>query len=163
MTTSDQHIAYIALGSNLQEPIQQIHKAFASLATLPETRVLAKSSLYRTLPVGYDSQPDFINAVAKIETGLEAHALLSALLALETSYGRERSFPNAPRVIDLDILMVDDMVLHDADLTLPHPRMHERGFVLFPLAEIAPEIIIPDKGSIQNFLEQCQDQGVEKI
>jgi 2-amino-4-hydroxy-6-hydroxymethyldihydropteridine diphosphokinase len=155
--------AFIALGSNLQQPQQQIQQAFNELASLPKTSLIKHSSLYRTAPVGYDNQPDFINAAAEIETGLAPLELLHALLALESTHGRERLFPNAPRVLDLDLLLYDDMVMNTAELTLPHPRMHERGFVLLPLAEIAPDLIIPKYGNITQLAQTCIDQGVEKV
>lgn len=155
--------AFIALGSNLQQPQQQVQQAFSELASLPKTSLIKHSSLYRTAPVGYDNQPDFINAAAEIETGLAPLELLHALLALESTHGRERPFPNAPRVLDLDLLLYDDMVMNTAELTLPHPRMHERGFVLLPLAEIAPDLIIPKYGNITQLAQTCIDQGVEKV
>lgn len=155
--------AFIALGSNLQQPQQQVQQAFDELASLPKTRLIKHSSLYRTAPVGYDNQPDFINAAAEIETGLAPLELLHALLALESTHGRERPFPNAPRVLDLDLLLYDDMVMNTTELTLPHPRMHERGFVLLPLAEIAPDLIIPKYGNITQLAQTCIDQGVEKV
>ena len=155
--------AFIALGSNLQRPQQQVQQAFSELASLPKTSLIKHSSLYRTAPVGYDNQPDFINAAAEIETGLAPLELLHALLALERTHGRERPFPNAPRVLDLDLLLYDDMVMNTAELTLPHPRMHERGFVLLPLAEIAPDLIIPKYGNITQLAQTCIDQGVEKV
>ena len=139
------HRAFIALGSNLQDPQQQVQRAMEELNGLPGTRLVARSSLYRTAPVGYDDQPDFINAVAEVETTLEAEALMRQLLALEATFGRERPFPNAPRVLDLDLLLYDNLELDTEVLTLPHPRMHERGFVLLPLAEIAPDLMIPGK------------------
>ena len=155
--------AFIALGSNLQQPQQQVQQAFNELASLPKTSLIKHSSLYRTAPVGYDNQPDFINAAAEIETELAPLELLHALLALESTHGRERPFPNAPRVLDLDLLLYDDMVMNTAELTLPHPRMHERGFVLLPLAEIAPDLIIPKYGNITQLAQTCIDQGVEKV
>jgi 2-amino-4-hydroxy-6-hydroxymethyldihydropteridine diphosphokinase len=157
------HRAFVALGSNLQDPAAQVTRAFDELAALPATRLVRHSSLYRTAPVGYDNQPDFINAAAEIETDLDPLSLLRALLALETSHGRERPFPNAPRVLDLDLLLYDDQVMQTPELTLPHPRLHERGFVLFPLAEIAPEFEIPGKGSVGDLVLNCQDQGVERL
>ena len=157
------HRAYVALGSNLQDPQQQVLRAFDELNGLPHTRVVACSALYRTAPVGYDNQPDFINAAAEVETELTPLALLRALLALETAHGRERPFPNAPRVLDLDLLLYDDLTMHDAELTLPHPRLHERGFVLYPLADIAPDLRIPGKGAVRDLLPACADQGVERL
>jgi 2-amino-4-hydroxy-6-hydroxymethyldihydropteridine diphosphokinase len=155
--------AFIALGSNLQDPAAQITRAFNSLSQLPQTRVIARSSLYRTAPLGYDDQPDFVNAAAELETGLDPLALLRALLELEAGFGRERPFPNAPRILDLDLLLYDDRVMATPELTLPHPRMHARGFVLFPLAEIAPALEIPGKGPLSGLLPAVSDQGVERI
>lgn len=157
------HRAFVALGSNLQDPQQQVRRALTELDSLPGTRVTAMSGLYRTAPMGYDNQPDFINAVAEVSTTLAPRELLRQLLALETAHGRERPFPNAPRVLDLDLLLYDALQLHDAELTLPHPRLHERGFVLFPLADIAPELEIPGKGKVRDLLQQCPHQGVERL
>lgn len=157
------HKAFIALGSNLQDPATQISAAFAALDQLPESQVLSRSSLYRTAPVGYDHQPDFINAAVGLMTRLEPLALLRALLALETQFGRERPFPNAPRVLDLDLLLYDDLVMNTPELILPHPRMHERAFVLLPLSEIASELVIPGRGYITGLLDACQDSAPVKI
>ena len=157
------HRAFIALGSNLQDPAAQVNGALQKIAELPGTQLVRHSSLYRTMPVGYDNQPDFINAAAEVSTTLEPLALLQALLALEASHGRERPFPNAPRVLDLDLLLYDERVMQTPELTLPHPRLHERGFVLFPLAEIAPDLEIPGKGRVSDLLRACPDQKVEKI
>ena len=157
------HRALIALGSNLQDPAAQVNGALQKIAELPGTQLVRHSSLYRTMPVGYDNQPDFINAAAEVSTTLEPLALLQALLALEASHGRERPFPNAPRVLDLDLLLYDERVMQTPELTLPHPRLHERGFVLFPLAEIAPDLEIPGKGRVSDLLRACPDQNVEKI
>lgn len=157
------HKAFIALGSNLQDPATQISAAFAALDQLPESQVLSRSSLYRTAPVGYDHQPDFINAAVALMTRLEPLALLRALLALETQFGRERPFPNAPRVLDLDLLLYDDLVMNTPELILPHPRMHERAFVLLPLSEIASELVIPGRGGITGLLDACQDSAPVKI
>lgn len=157
------HRAFVALGSNLEDPQKQVLRALAELDSLPETRVIAKSALYRTAPLGYDNQPDFINAAAEVSTTLEPVALLRALLALETTHGRERPFPNAPRVLDLDLLLYDDLELHDPELTLPHPRLHERGFVLFPLADIAADVNVPGQGRVRDLLRSLPDQGVERL
>jgi 2-amino-4-hydroxy-6-hydroxymethyldihydropteridine diphosphokinase len=157
------HRAFVALGSNLENPEQQVRRALAELDTLPQTRVTARSALYRTAPVGYDNQPDFVNAAAEIETGLAPLALLHALLALETAHGRERPFPNAPRVLDLDLLFYDDLVMDEPELTLPHPRLHERGFVLFPLADLAPGLTVPGKTTVRDLLAALPDQGVRRM
>lgn len=138
--------AFIALGANLGDPAAQLERAFDELARLPETRLLARSALYLSKAQGYTAQPDFINAVAEVATRLTPRALLAALLEIETRHGRHRAFKNAPRTLDLDLLLYDGLVLHEPGLTLPHPRMCERAFVLLPLCEIAPEQRIPGKG-----------------
>lgn len=135
--------AYVGLGSNLADPVRQVETALQELDSLPHTRVVKRSSLYRTAPVGYAAQPDFVNAVAQLETGLPAERLLDELQALEARHGRERSFPNAPRTLDLDLLLYGRLVLNTERLTVPHPRMREREFVLAPLREIAPDLEIP--------------------
>lgn len=132
--------AYVGLGSNLEDPARQVESALRELDDLPHTRVVKRSSLYRTAPVGYADQPDFVNAVAQLETGLPADRLLDELQALEARHGRVRSFPNAPRTLDLDLLLFGDLVMDSERLTLPHPRMRERDFVMRPLREIAPEL-----------------------
>jgi len=154
------HRAFIALGSNLQNPAEQVKHAFSEIARLPNTQLVRTSSLYKTAPLGYDNQPDFINAVAEVTTELDALTLLRSLLDIETRNGRERPFPNAPRVLDLDLLLYDDLMMQTPELTLPHPRMHERGFVLLPLTEIAPTASIPGIGNAQQLADQCPDQGV---
>lgn len=155
--------AFIAIGSNLAEPAQQVLHALYAIANLPATRLSARSSLYLTAPVGYADQPDFINAVARINTKLTPHALLDALLEIEQQFGRERTFRNAPRVIDLDVLLYNDLQQHDAGLTLPHPRMHERAFVLAPLMEIAPDIMIPGLGPAANYLSATHNQALQRV
>ena len=130
--------AFIGLGSNLADPGAQILKAYAELGNLPQTRLLSCSSLYRSAPVGYADQPDFINAVAEIETGLAPHALLAALLDMEHRHGRVREFRNAPRILDLDILLYGERIVREVGLDIPHPRMAQRRFVLEPLVAIAP-------------------------
>ncbi len=155
--------AFIGLGANLGDPEAQVRRAFAALTELPGTRLLAASSLYRSAPVGYTVQPDFVNAVAQIETRLGAEALLRELLATEARFGRVRQFPNAPRTLDLDLLLYGDRVIAEPGLVVPHPRMHERAFVLAPLAEIAPDTVIPGKGRAGALLAACADQKIEKI
>ncbi|HYD34344.1 MAG TPA: 2-amino-4-hydroxy-6-hydroxymethyldihydropteridine diphosphokinase [Methylophilaceae bacterium] len=155
--------AFIAIGSNLQQPRSQVEKAFEGLSELPQTQLIKRSSLYRTAPVGYDNQPDFINAVAEVSTALGPLELMRALLELELAHGRERPFPNAPRVLDLDLLLYNDTIMDSPELTLPHPRMHTRGFVLLPLSEIAPNMVIPQHGKVAELAQKCMDQGVEKL
>ena len=157
------HTAFIALGSNLDDPAAQVKSAMTALEALPLTRVLKCSSLYRSAPVGYLDQPDFINAVVQVETELAPHALLDAMLVLEQARGRTREFANAPRTLDLDLLLYDDRVLHEHGLTLPHPQMHRRAFVLQPLLEIAPECVIPCVGSAADAAKRCIDQQLEKL
>jgi 2-amino-4-hydroxy-6-hydroxymethyldihydropteridine diphosphokinase len=163
------HFAFIGLGSNLQDPLRQLQRAFVDLGGLPDTQLVARSSLYRSAPLGcpdmpdLTSQPDFINAVAKIATGLAPHALLQALLQIEHQHGRERTFRNAPRTLDLDVLLYDDLQLHEHGLTVPHPHMHLRAFVLKPLLEIAPDIGIPGVGAAADAMEQCVNQQLERI
>ena len=155
--------AFIGLGANLDDPCAQVQRAFGELARLPKSTLVAKSSLWRSAPVGYANQPEFINAVAKLETGLSADALLSELQNVESAHGRERSFPNAPRTLDLDLLLYGDEVRASPRLTLPHPRMHERAFVLRPLVEISPETVIPGHGSARANLQMLKGQACERI
>jgi len=154
--------AYVALGANLENPAAQVAAGLAALGSLPRTRLVAQSSLYRTTPVGYAAQPDFINAVAKVETALGPRELLDALLAIEASHGRVRDFPNAPRTLDLDVLLYGDLEVHEDGLTIPHPRMHERAFVLVPLAEIAPQKAIPARGVVRDLLRAIDTAGVAR-
>ena len=155
--------AYVALGSNLEQPAQQVTAALAALATLPHCRAVCASSLYATTPVGYADQPDFVNAVARLDTTLDAPALLEALLALETRFGRVRSFRNAPRVLDLDLLLYGEHCQDSPTLTLPHPRMHERAFVLVPLAELAAALQIPGRGRVVDCLADCDQSGIYRL
>lgn len=158
-----QHLAFIGLGSNLEDPRSQLKRAFVAIGELSGTRLVAQSSLYRSAPLGYPDQPDFVNAVAKVATALSPQALLQALLQIEHSHGRERTFRNAPRTLDLDILLYDDVQLHEHGLTIPHPQMHLRAFVLQPLLEIAPDASIPAAGLAKRALQDCQDQTLERI
>ncbi len=157
------HVAYVALGSNLDNPQQQVRSAMDELDKLHGVRIMARSSLYRTAPVGYADQPDFINACVKLQTALTPLDLLAGLQALEKRHGRERKMANGPRTLDLDILLYDEMRHHDHQLTLPHPRMHERAFVLLPLAEIAPELLIAQGKTVQEWLAQRTEQIIEKF
>jgi 2-amino-4-hydroxy-6-hydroxymethyldihydropteridine diphosphokinase len=157
------HIAYIGLGSNLNNPCQQLQCAFDELDLLAQTRVLARSSLYRSAPLGYADQPDYANAVAKILTELNPQDLLQSLLQIEYKHGRERTFRNAPRTLDLDMLLYDDMEIQVPNLTIPHPQMHLRAFVLRPLLEIAPDVGIPGKGLAAVAYAACQDQVLQII
>jgi len=155
--------AYVGLGANLGEPRQQLEDALVAMGGLPHTRIAARSSFYRSAPVGYQAQPDFVNAVAALDTGLAPGVLLEGLQGIERRHGRERSFPDAPRTLDLDLLLYGEEQIARPGLTVPHPRMHERAFVLRPLAEIAPEALIPGRGRATELLEKCAAQDVERI
>jgi len=156
-------LAYVGIGSNLGEPAKQVESAFEELGRIRQTSLAARSSLYRSQPVGYADQPEFFNAVAALETSLEALQLLRELQAIEARHGRRRSFASAPRTLDLDLLLHGQAVVHRPEITLPHPRMHQRCFVLKPLLEIAPAVEIPGIGAAQARLDACADQFVEKI
>lgn len=155
--------AFIGLGANLGEPGVQVRTAIAALGKLPKTHLVRASSLYRSAPMGYKNQPDFVNAVAEIETELEPDALLKELLKIEARFGRARTFPNAPRSLDLDLLLYGKQTIAEPGLTVPHPRMHERAFVLAPLAEIAPDADVPGKGTAAKLLAACKGQDMAKV
>lgn len=155
--------AFVALGSNLGEPRRAVEAALRDLASLPDCRLAAHSALYRTAPVGVGAQPDFINAVAALDTTLAPLALLEALLALEARHGRTRHTPLAARTLDLDLLLHGEAVSNTPALQLPHPRMHLRAFVLAPLAEIAPELILPGLGPIADLLPAVASQTITRI
>jgi len=157
------HVAFVGLGSNLADPVAQVLHALDALDGLPQTHVVRRSSLYRSAPVGYLQQPDFINAVAQLETEMAPRALLEALLALEHECGRTRDFVNAPRTLDLDVLLYDNLRHHEHGLTIPHPQMHLRAFVLQPLLEIAPGCIIPGVGAATVAAQLCAGQKLERI
>lgn len=151
--------ALLGLGANLGEREDTLARAAASLDALPRTRVTRVSSLYETAPVGYADQPDFLNAVAEVETDLSAHALLGACLGIEAALGRRRSFRNAPRVVDIDLLRFGSLYCDQPELTLPHPRMEERAFVLIPLAELFPNKTV-DGWDFTAALSQISSQKV---
>ncbi|HSG22453.1 MAG TPA: 2-amino-4-hydroxy-6-hydroxymethyldihydropteridine diphosphokinase [Azonexus sp.] len=157
------NIAYVALGANLGDPISTIRAAFGALANLPESRVVRCSSLYRTAPVGNTEQPEFINAVAALETTLAPEALLDALLDIETRFGRIRAEKDGPRTLDLDLLLYNYQQLDLPRLTLPHPRLHLRAFVLHPLAELAPDLRLPGRGTLAAWLPAVANQGISRL
>jgi 2-amino-4-hydroxy-6-hydroxymethyldihydropteridine diphosphokinase len=162
------HQAFVALGSNLQNPVQQLHHAFAEIAALPDTQLIKQSSLYQTAPVdcpalGAEKVPDFINAVVEIQTALTPEALLQALHGIEDKAGRERPYINAPRVLDCDLLLYEDYMIDSKQLTLPHPRMHTRGFVLLPLFEIAPQLSMPIHGKIAELIHETLSKDIQKL
>jgi 2-amino-4-hydroxy-6-hydroxymethyldihydropteridine diphosphokinase len=154
---------YVALGSNLGNPAATVDEAIETLAALRGSILRAMSSLYRTAPIGLRHQPDFINAAVALDTRLPAAELLGELFAVEAHYGRERSVPNAPRTLDLDLLLYGNLVSEEPRLTLPHPRMHQRAFVLAPLAEIAPGLTIPGHGKVEDLLAACADQRIHAL
>lgn len=154
---------FIGLGSNLVSPERQILLAFDELAALPASRLASRSSLYRTAPIGYADQPDFVNAVAELWTRLSAQQLLDVLLDIERRHGRVRDVANGPRTLDLDVVLFGDHELRAERLHIPHPRAHQRAFVLLPLVEIAPNVEIPGKGPARNWLASCADQPISRI
>ncbi len=157
-------LAHVGLGSNLDGPIRQVELAIDQIATLPSTRLLRRSRLYRTPPWGMRDQPDFINAVAEIETTLAPRDLLRHLLAIERHGGRVRDGARwGPRVIDLDLLLYGGRTLHESGLELPHPRMHERSFVLVPLAELDAGLEIPGHGFAGELVAALGAGGCEPV
>ena len=155
-------IGYIGIGANLGDARANVEDAVARLAALPATALLRRSSSYRSAPVD-SSGDDYINAVACIDTALAASDLLAALQAIELAHGRERPYRNAPRTLDLDILLYGDEVIDLPALRVPHPRMHERAFVLAPLLEIAPDAVLPGRGPACQFLAGVAGQAISKI
>jgi 2-amino-4-hydroxy-6-hydroxymethyldihydropteridine diphosphokinase len=156
-------VAYVGLGANLDEPARQVERALHELGGIAQTRLVKASSLYRSAPLGYAGQPPFVNAVAQLETDLSAAGLLDELQAIEARHGRRRSFANAPRTLDLDLLLFGESSLETPRLRVPHPRMHERAFVLKPLLEIAPGAVVPGRGAAQALLAGCEGQSVQRI
>ena len=156
-------VAWIGIGANLGDARANVLDALERLARLPGARLVKASSLYRTAPID-SSGDDYVNAVAALDTELDAHALLQALFAIEQAHGRERPYRNAPRTLDLDLLLYGDAVIDDAPaLIVPHPRLHERAFVLAPLAEAAPDLVIPGRGAVATLLAGVADQAIEKL
>lgn len=156
-------VCYIGLGSNLDQPVHQVQQAFAELAALPGCHLQAHSSLYRSAPVGPADQPDFINAVAELHTGLSAHELLDTLQAIEQAHQRLRSRHWGPRTLDLDLLIYGDAQIDDERLQVPHPEIARRAFVLYPLAEIAPQLVIPGLGTVTDLLDAVAGQQVQRL
>ena len=156
--------AFVALGSNLDDPVLQVQQALREIDELPETALVKISALYETAPVGVLDQPPFVNAVAQIATTLSPHDFLARLHAIEAQHGRVRKSANeeknGPRSLDLDILLFDEISLSERGLSIPHPRMHERAFVLVPLVEIAPDIAIPGRGTAKKFLSTLDIGGI---
>lgn len=154
--------AYIGLGANLHDPAAQLRSALAELAQLPDTRVTARSRFYLSKPLGPKDQPDYLNAVAALETRLEPPELMRHLLAIEAQHGRQRS-PDGrwgARSLDLDLLIYGALALQTRELTLPHPELHKRSFVLYPLAELAPDLVIPGHGPVRVLREHCRSPAI---
>ena len=155
--------AWVGIGANLGDARENVLDALDRLAWVPGVRLLRASSLYRTAPID-SSGDDYINAVAEVDTSLSAHALLAALHGIEQAHGRERPYRNAPRTLDLDLLLYGDDIIADVPaLIVPHPRMHERAFVLAPLAELAPALAIPGHGRVRDLLPFVAGQAIERL
>ena len=161
---SFKHRAYVALGSNLQDPVAMVCAGIDALAHLPGACMDRRSSLYRSAPVGMTEQADFINAVCRLQTNLDPHALLRDMLVIEARHGRVRGGPKwGPRTLDLDLLLYDEITLTTPTLVLPHPGLHERAFVLYPLAEIEPALFVPGHGSVAQLAAGCPPARVERL
>jgi len=156
--------AYVGLGSNLDRPVQQVERAFDALVELPHTRLVLRSSLYRSRPMGPVEQPDFVNAVAGLLTQLDARTLLQKLKALESQLGRAAPVVRwGPRLIDLDLLAHGSTRIQEADITVPHPGIAEREFVLVPLTELAPSLELPGIGRVDSLARALRTSGLERI
>ncbi|MGH8580207.1 MAG: 2-amino-4-hydroxy-6-hydroxymethyldihydropteridine diphosphokinase [Gammaproteobacteria bacterium] len=156
--------AFVGLGSNLARPILQVKRALIELQSLQLSRLLRRSSLYRSAPMGPGDQRDYINAVAAIDTALSAFALLDALQSIENAHGRTRGKQHwGPRTLDLDLLLFGDATIDDARLKIPHPGISERAFVLHPLYEIAPDLTVPGLGPLAELLRKCPPQRLQRL
>ena len=158
-------IAYLGLGSNLGDPVEQLTKARVAINTIPGVAIIRTSSLYQSPAWGSDEpQPDYVNAVIAVRTKLSAHDLWLATSRIEATQGRIRNGArNAARTLDIDLLLHGNAVMHTTDLTLPHPRMHERDFVLMPLIEVAPDVVIPHRGNARDYLQRIQQTDSRKL
>ncbi|MBK5074506.1 2-amino-4-hydroxy-6-hydroxymethyldihydropteridine diphosphokinase [Budviciaceae bacterium CWB-B4] len=154
---------FIALGSNLNQPLAQVEAALNAIKQIPQTHLIACSPLYRTKPLGPQDQPDYLNAVVELETQLSAEHLLDATQAIELNQGRERKEHRwGPRTLDLDILLFGNQTINTPRLTVPHYDMHNRGFMLYPLADIAPDLIFPDGSTLASLLSRVPADGLER-
>lgn len=160
---SDMVATYVGLGSNLEDPVDQVSRAIAELDGLPDTELVGSSSLYQSKPMGGMEQPDYINAVARIDTRLGAEQLLRELHSIELSHGRVREKHWGARTLDLDLILYGSTIIDTADLKVPHPGMHERAFVLYPLYEIAPDLEIPGRGALVNLIKESPSDGLKRI
>jgi 2-amino-4-hydroxy-6-hydroxymethyldihydropteridine diphosphokinase len=160
-------IAYIGMGSNLDDPVNQLHTALMELGMIPQTRVLKKSSLYRSSALlsaeNPQAQPDYINAVAAVATELAARALLDHMLRIEQLHGRHRGRRWAARTLDLDLLLYGEAYFDEPGLTVPHPGLPKRAFVLYPLHEIAPDLEVPGHGAVALLKDQCRAENIQRI
>lgn len=156
-------VAWVGLGSNLDDPVRQVNSALAEIDRIPQSRLLACSGLYRSAPMGPQDQPDYINAVASVETSLPAEALLDALQSIEQAHQRVRGEHWGPRTLDLDILLYGNEVIDSPRLAVPHAGLAERNFVLAPLAELAPQLSVPGLGKVQRLLDEINMEGLERV
>lgn len=151
---------FVALGSNLGEPLTQLRQALTQLHNLPDTRVIGCSAVYQNPAIGPGEQPDYLNAVVALRTELPAVDLLHALQSIENQQGRQRGERWAARTLDLDILLYGDERFDTAELTVPHPRMLQRNFVLYPLHDVAPDLLLPDGSPLRRHLDSCPNDGL---
>lgn len=160
---SDVVRAYIGLGSNLAEPLVQLHQAIDALRGIPSSHLLCVSSFYRSLPMGPQEQPDYLNAVAVLNTSLEPEALLDAMQAIELTQGRVRDIRWGPRTLDLDLLLYGNRVIDTERLQVPHVGLFQRNFVLYPLQEVEPELVFPGGEYIKEIISGCSTEGLERL
>ena len=163
MTDRSPVACYIGIGSNLEDPQAQVHKAQDDLHGLPESLLVATSALYRPVPMGPPDQPDYINAVARVDTQLEAAELLRELQTIEQRAGRERTVKWGPRVLDLDLLIYGNERIAEDGLEVPHPGIRERNFVLLPLLSVAPDLEIPGLGPVQQLADAAGHEGIVRL
>lgn len=155
-------LAYVGLGSNLEDPLAQVLRAFDELADIPNTSMLTRSAIYSSQAVG-PAQPDYINAVALLDTRLAPLALLDALQAIEQAHQRVRIQHWGPRTLDLDLLLYNNQVIDEERLTVPHPYLTQRSFVLYPLADITPDLQLPDGTPLADLLNRCPADGLVRL
>ncbi len=160
----ESQLAYVGIGSNLEQPLVQVQAALRALARVPRSQLVANSPPYLSAPMGPTDQPDFVNAVAALRTGLQPLELLDRLQEIEQRQGRVRTGRHwGPRIIDLDLLLFGDEVIEHPRLTVPHLGVHQRAFVLYPLADIAPDLVIPGHGSVRTLLARCPAEQLKKL
>ncbi len=155
--------AYVGLGSNLADPLNQLASAIVELARMPATTLIAQSPFYRSLPVGPPDQPDFINGAVCLQTGLDAHRLLDQLQAIERLHQRRRDSRWGPRTLDLDLLLFGDQTISDARLTVPHRELVNRDFVLQPLLDLEPSLVLPDSRALAELRRCCPDNQLQRL